>query len=146
MTAILARRALLKAGGAMVVALGAGRALAQIVPGADAALGKTNDLNEVDGFFAIHADGSVTLYCGKVDLGTGLRIAIPQMAAEELRCRGRAHSPSRRRFRPDTQPGPDRRLDRDHARRRADPPGRGDRARSADPHGRRTSRPSGGGA
>ena len=26
----------------------------------------------------------MTLYCGKVDLGTGLRIAIPQMAAEEL--------------------------------------------------------------
>ena len=29
-------------------------------------------------------DGTVTLYCGKVDLGQGLRIAIPQMAAEEL--------------------------------------------------------------
>ena len=26
----------------------------------------------------------MTIYCGKVDLGTGLRIAIPQMAAEEL--------------------------------------------------------------
>jgi nicotinate dehydrogenase subunit B len=38
----------------------------------------------VDAFFAISEDGSVTLYCGKVDLGTGLRIAIPQMAAEEL--------------------------------------------------------------
>ncbi len=84
MTVTLARRSLLKAGGAMVIALGAGRAVAQIVPGADVAIGKTNDLNEVDGFFAIHADGSVTLYCGKVDLGTGLRIAIPQMAAEEL--------------------------------------------------------------
>lgn len=84
MTATLARRSLLKAGGVMVIALSAGRAAAQIVPGADAALGKTVDPSEVDGFFAIHADGSVTLYCGKVDLGTGLRIAIPQMAAEEL--------------------------------------------------------------
>ena len=35
-------------------------------------------------FFAVNADGTVTLFCGKVDLGTGLRIAIPQMAAEEL--------------------------------------------------------------
>ena len=38
---------------------------------ATAALGKTLDTAEVDGFFAVHADGSVTLYCGKVDLGTG---------------------------------------------------------------------------
>jgi nicotinate dehydrogenase subunit B len=84
MTATLARRTLLKAGGALVVAIGAGRAMAQVLPNADAALGKPLDPSEVDGFFAIHADGSATLYCGKVDLGTGLRIAIPQMAAEEL--------------------------------------------------------------
>lgn len=42
------------------------------------------DFNEVDGYFSIHADGRITLYCGKVDLGQGIRIAIPQMAAEEL--------------------------------------------------------------
>ncbi len=39
---------------------------------------------EVDGFIAVNADGSVTIFSGKVDLGQGLRIAIPQMAAEEL--------------------------------------------------------------
>lgn len=44
----------------------------------------TLDVNEVDGYFSIHADGRITLYCGKVDLGQGIRIAIPQMAAEEL--------------------------------------------------------------
>ena len=44
----------------------------------------TLDANEVDGYFSIHADGRITLYCGKVDLGQGIRIAIPQMAAEEL--------------------------------------------------------------
>lgn len=38
----------------------------------------------VDGYIAVNADGSVTIYSGKVDLGQGLRIAIPQMAAEEL--------------------------------------------------------------
>ena len=42
------------------------------------------DTNLVDAYFAIHQDGTMTLYCGKVDLGTGLRIAVPQMAAEEL--------------------------------------------------------------
>ena len=44
----------------------------------------TLDVNEVDGYFSIHADGRITLYCGKVDLGQGIRIAIPQLAAEEL--------------------------------------------------------------
>ena len=39
---------------------------------------------EVDSFLAIHADGSVTVYTSKVDVGTGMRIAIAQMAAEEL--------------------------------------------------------------
>ncbi|PYM61858.1 MAG: xanthine dehydrogenase family protein molybdopterin-binding subunit [Candidatus Rokuibacteriota bacterium] len=40
--------------------------------------------DDVDAFLAIAADGSVTLYTGKVDLGTGIRTALPQMAAEEL--------------------------------------------------------------
>ena len=33
---------------------------------------------------SINADGSVTVYTSKVDVGTGMRIAIAQMAAEEL--------------------------------------------------------------
>jgi nicotinate dehydrogenase subunit B len=83
--AALSRRSLLQAGGALVVGFGfAGRSLAQVIPGADAALGKTVDGAKVDGFLAFHADGSVTLYSGKVDLGTGHRIAVRQMAAEEL--------------------------------------------------------------
>src|SRR5262249_45193953 len=47
-------------------------------------LGRTVDPKEVDAFLAVHADGSVTVYTGKVDVGTGLRVAIRQMAAEEL--------------------------------------------------------------
>ena len=42
------------------------------------------DAKEVDAYLAVNADGTVTVYCGKVDLGQGLRIAIPQIAAEEL--------------------------------------------------------------
>ncbi len=41
-------------------------------------------LDQVDSFLAIHKDGTVTMYTGKVDLGTGIRIALPQMVAEEL--------------------------------------------------------------
>src|SRR4026209_1409211 len=42
------------------------------------------DSKEVDAFLAVNADGTVTVFCGKVDLGQGLRVAIPQIAAEEL--------------------------------------------------------------
>ena len=42
------------------------------------------DSKEIDAFLAVNGDGTVTVFCGKVDLGQGLRIAIPQIAAEEL--------------------------------------------------------------
>ena len=40
--------------------------------------------DRVDGFLAIAPDGSVTVYAGKVDLGTGARAALRQIVAEEL--------------------------------------------------------------
>jgi nicotinate dehydrogenase subunit B len=81
----LGRREFLQTGGALVIGLSlpAG-ARAQRASDADRALGKTVDGSEVDGFLAVRRDGTVAVYCGKVDLGQGLRIAIPQMAAEEL--------------------------------------------------------------
>jgi nicotinate dehydrogenase subunit B len=74
------RRAVLK-GGALTVAfaLGGERVMAQ-AGGAPRVL----DGKEVDAFLAVNANDTVTVYCGKVDLGQGLRIAIRQMAAEEL--------------------------------------------------------------
>ena len=85
----LTRRTFLKAGGAVVVALGMGlvlavRSSAQTTAAADGFLGKTVATDAVDGFLAIHADGTVTLFSGKVDLGTGARAAYRQMIAEEL--------------------------------------------------------------
>ena len=41
-------------------------------------------LTEVDSYLVIDANGAVTLYSGKVDLGTGVTTALAQMAAEEL--------------------------------------------------------------
>src|SRR6185369_15013614 len=77
------RRAVLK-GGAITV----GFALAGIPSrgrAQSAAVAKRIlDSKEVDAFLAVNGDGTVTLFCGKVDLGQGLRIAIPQIAAEEL--------------------------------------------------------------
>ena len=46
--------------------------------------GRPLDPKEVDSFLSIHPDGSVTVYTSKVDVGTGMRIAMAQMAAEEL--------------------------------------------------------------
>jgi nicotinate dehydrogenase subunit B len=83
----LSRRAILKAGALTIAFTMTARsgALAQSAPQSGAAnAGRTLASDAVDAYFVMNADGSVTLYCGKVDLGQGLRIAIPQMAAEEL--------------------------------------------------------------
>ena len=45
---------------------------------------KTVALDEVDAYLAIDASGRVTLYSGKVELGTGVRTALTQIVAEEL--------------------------------------------------------------
>ena len=93
--ASISRRDLLKAGGALVVSFAfavgprrsEGRSGDQGAAQAPASSGinpRPLDPGEVDGLLAIHADGSVTLYTSKVDVGTGLRIAMAQMAAEEL--------------------------------------------------------------
>ncbi len=78
----IARRVLLKAGGALVVSFGfAPRALdAQTTRGTD----KTVSADEVGGFIAIDGQGQVTLYSGKVELGTGVLTAVTQITAEEL--------------------------------------------------------------
>src|SRR3989449_820232 len=74
------RREFLIGTGALVVSFGlAPGALAQ-TPGATKPLA----LDQVDSFLAVGKDGAVTMYTGKVDIGTGIRIALPQMVAEEL--------------------------------------------------------------
>src|SRR5690349_8907784 len=61
-----------------------GRAAAQSVPGAERFLGKPVAPDLVDSYLAVHADGSLTIFVGKVDIGTGGRIAMRQIVAEEL--------------------------------------------------------------
>lgn len=76
------RRDFLKSGGALVVTFSFGAGASQ-GPGY-ASFGKTVAADKVDGFLAIDAKGVVTVYSGKVDLGTGIRTAMTQIAAEEL--------------------------------------------------------------
>ena len=75
------RRAVLK-GGTLTIAfaLSGGRVDLLAQDGAPRML----DATQVDSFLAVHGDGTVTVFCGKVDLGQGLRIAIRQIVAEEI--------------------------------------------------------------
>ena len=76
----LNRRTLLQAG-ALVVGFNLMPAVvAQPAPAARRALA----LDQLDSFLAIRADGTVVVLSGKVDLGTGHRIAMRQMVGEEL--------------------------------------------------------------
>jgi nicotinate dehydrogenase subunit B len=87
MAARVSRRRFLAAGGVLIVGLGLdglGRARAQSIPAADRFLGKSLAPDAVDSFLAVHRDGTVTIFVGRVDLGTGGRIAMRQLAGEEL--------------------------------------------------------------
>lgn len=90
------RRAFLKQTGGLLVSFSlpatlvatATPALAQSVSAVDAA-GQTvtrpsGAKGEVDAWLAIAPNGRVTVFSGKVDLGTGARTALAQMVAEEL--------------------------------------------------------------
>jgi nicotinate dehydrogenase subunit B len=79
----LSRRNVLSGGGALVVSFSfAGSPGA--APAQDATAAKSVAKDEVDAFLAIDAKGTVTVYSGKVDLGTGVPTALAQMVAEEL--------------------------------------------------------------
>jgi nicotinate dehydrogenase subunit B len=78
------RRDFLKSSGALVVVFSAASPLADAAAKKSAAPVKTVATDQVDGFIAIDAKGNVTVFSGKVDLGTGVQTALSQMAAEEL--------------------------------------------------------------
>ena len=80
------RRDFLKGGGALIVAfsvplsLGATRA-----KGATGAIGPALiDATQIDSWVVVGQNGRVTIHTGKVDLGTGLKTAQMQIAADEL--------------------------------------------------------------
>ncbi|HLN08641.1 MAG TPA: molybdopterin cofactor-binding domain-containing protein [Xanthobacteraceae bacterium] len=80
MTLQTSRRDVLKGGGALIVGFSLGLERSARAQGT----AKTVALDEVDGFLSIDARGTVTVYSGKVDLGTGVRTGLTQIVAEEL--------------------------------------------------------------
>src|SRR6185503_9925290 len=79
----LSRRELLKGAGALVVSFAvpgaATTALGQSASGKPALMP-----DELDSWIAVKADGSVTAFFGKMDMGQGVDVAIGQIVAEEL--------------------------------------------------------------
>ncbi len=73
------RRDFLKTSGMLIVTFSVAGAAMKT-----SAAPKTVALDQVDGFLAIDATGKVTVFSGKVDLGTGIYTALTQIAAEEL--------------------------------------------------------------
>jgi len=80
----LTRRTVLKGGGLIVGFAFAGLRTHALAEGGALAAPRSVDPNDVDSFLAVNANGTVTVFCGKVDLGQGLRIAMRQIVAEEL--------------------------------------------------------------
>ncbi len=78
---VVSRRALLKASGALIVSFSLdptdafGQAVATLVG---------SPSKDVDGWLAIAADGTVTAFTGKCEIGQGLYTAQTQLVAEEL--------------------------------------------------------------
>jgi CO/xanthine dehydrogenase Mo-binding subunit len=86
-SANFSRRTLLRTGGALVVSIGAPVTfdLARAAEGAVASATKpplTPD--QLSSYIAVNADGSVSAFFGKMDMGQGLSVAIRQIVAEEL--------------------------------------------------------------
>jgi CO/xanthine dehydrogenase Mo-binding subunit len=75
----------LRAGGSLAPATAA-PALAPEVAGATRTTVQVRDVGgaTVDSLLEIRADGTVTVFTGKVELGTGIRTALAQLVAEEL--------------------------------------------------------------
>ena len=62
----------------------AGLVVAFSLPRAATASATTVAPESVDAYLAVAPDGGVTIFAGKVDLGTGARVALRQIVAEEL--------------------------------------------------------------
>src|SRR5580698_4018539 len=86
-SAAFSRRALLRAGGALVVSLGAPVAFDVARAAGDAMSTVTKPPltpDQLSSYLTVNSDGSISTYFGKMDMGQGLSVAIKQIVAEEL--------------------------------------------------------------
>ena len=85
-SATFSRRAVLKSAGALVVSIGAPVTFDAAFADEPMASAKQPALlpDQLSSYLAVNADGSISTYFGKMDMGQGLSVAIRQMVAEEL--------------------------------------------------------------
>ncbi len=86
-TSAFTRRSVLLGGGALVVSIGAAVSLDTVLSLQQAfAQGAKPPLtpDQLSSYIAVNADGSVSAFFGKMDMGHGLHVAIAQIVAEEL--------------------------------------------------------------
>ena len=133
------RRAFLGGTGAMLVAIGTPRLL-----NPKTAFGALEDFRrsarrsstrtQIDSWLAVHGDGTVTVFTGKVELGTGVMTTTMQLVADELDVALSSDHGDRGRHVAVRRPGLHRRqpVEQDRSTHR--------RARSARPPPRRASR------
>src|SRR5580700_1633535 len=82
-TSTISRRELLKGTGALVVSFSLFGSAARVLAQAAAGSGEP-EAASLDSWLAVAADGNVTVFTSKVELGTGTQTALAQIVAEEL--------------------------------------------------------------
>ena len=80
----MTRRQLIKSGGALVVTCGLPNSLVAQSPGGPSSTKPPLMPDELDSYVSIGADGKVTAFFGKMDMGQGVDTAIAQIVADEL--------------------------------------------------------------
>ena len=86
-TSAFTRRSMLLGSGALVVSIGAAVSLDTLLSMQQAsAQGAKPPLtpDQLSSYIAVNADGTVSAFFGKMDMGHGLFVAIGQIVAEEL--------------------------------------------------------------
>src|SRR5437763_17030587 len=82
----LSRRAALAGGGALIISFSLSRSavLAQDAPKPQPLPGDLKKAPFLDSWIRLGADGRITIFTGKSELGQGIKTALRQIAAEEL--------------------------------------------------------------
>jgi len=83
MTSTLSRRDFLKDTGVLIIGFSFAGRTAFGAPGAQRQASPPL-ASDLDSWLVVAADGSITVFCGKVELGTGVSTALRQIVAEEL--------------------------------------------------------------
>ena len=78
------RRQFLKGTGALVVSFNLFPSASSLFAQTADKAGGEPDPTQLDSWLAVGKDGTVTVFSGKVDLGTGVETALAQIVAEEL--------------------------------------------------------------